>query len=137
MTFCYLKKFLTELLLYFLKEFTQKIKFETDENCKKDVTQIVECFAEFLAENWIGKSTAEKTRCENIFKKKFTEKLKPLYNHSFPLLLGLRLRFCLRGKYSDIFNYFFLRNSYICFGQFRQQQQTESCIRCIKVYGNF
>ncbi len=28
-------------------------------------------------------------------------------NHSFPLLLGLRLRFCLRGKYSDIFNFIF------------------------------
>jgi hypothetical protein len=25
-------------------------------------------------------------------------------------LLGLRLRFCLRGKYSDIFNYFFQIN---------------------------
>ena len=60
----------------------------------------------------------------------------PVANHSFPLLLGLRLRFCLRGKYSDVFNYFFLRNSYICFGQFRQQQQTESCIRYAQFFIN-
>jgi hypothetical protein len=39
------------------------------------------------------------------------------------------LRFCLRGKYSDIFNLIFQRNSYICFGQCRQQQQTASTER--------
>jgi hypothetical protein len=41
-------------------------------------------------------------------------------------LLGLRLRFCLRGKYSDIFNFIFQINSYICFGQSRQQQLNAS-----------
>ncbi len=60
---------------------------------------------------------------------------KTAYNHGFRLLLGLGLRFCLRGKYSDIFNYFFLRNSYICFGQFWQQQQSESHIRCAQLIG--
>lgn len=42
-------------------------------------------------------------------------KLSTTANRRFALLLGLR--FCLSGKYSDIFNYIFLRNSYICFGQ--------------------
>jgi hypothetical protein len=41
-------------------------------------------------------------------------------------LLGLGLRFCLRGKYSDIFNFIFQINSVDLFGQCSQQQQSES-----------
>ncbi len=57
-------------------------------------------------------------------------------NHGFRLLLGLRLRFCLRGKCSDIFNFIFQINSVDLFGQCRQQQQSESRIRYQQVFEN-
>ena len=131
MTFSYFKSyFFTETPTLFLQRIYLKIKFESDGNCEKDVKQIVECFAENFAEKWIGKSVAEilsrKKVKRKYFKIEILGKLKPLYNTSFRLLLGLGLRFCLRGKYSDNFNYIFLRNSYICFGQCSQQQQSES-----------
>ena len=37
-------------------------------------------------------------------------KNKTAYNNRLHQLLGLRLRFCLRGKYSDIFNLIFQIN---------------------------
>ena len=37
-------------------------------------------------------------------------KNKTAYNNRLHQLLGLRLRFCLRGKYSDIFNFIFQIN---------------------------
>ncbi len=51
-----------------------------------------------------------------------------MHNQRLHQLLGLGLRFCLRGKYSGIFNYIFLINPYICFGQCRQQQLNASAI---------
>ncbi len=41
-------------------------------------------------------------------------------------LLGLRLRFCLRGKYSDVFNFIFQINLVDLFGQCSQQQLNAS-----------
>jgi hypothetical protein len=38
----------------------------------------------------------------------------------------LRLRFCLRGKYSDVFNFIFQINLVDLFGQCRQQQLNAS-----------
>jgi hypothetical protein len=53
-------------------------------------------------------------------------------NNGLHQLLGLRLRFCLRGKYSDIFNFIFQINSVDLFGQCRQQQLNASRGRCAK-----
>jgi hypothetical protein len=47
-------------------------------------------------------------------------------NHRLHQLLGLRLRFCLRGKYSDIFNSIFQINFVDLFGQCSQQQLNAS-----------
>jgi hypothetical protein len=43
-------------------------------------------------------------------------------------LLGLRLRFCLRGKYSDIFNFIFQINSVDLFGQCLQKQLVQAVV---------
>jgi hypothetical protein len=40
---------------------------------------------------------------------------KTLHNTGFPLLLGLRLRFCLRGKQAVYSNFFFQFNSVFLF----------------------
>ena len=53
-------------------------------------------------------------------------KISPTANNRLHQLLGLRLRFCLRGKYSDIFNFIFQINSVDLFGQCSQQQLNAS-----------
>ena len=47
-------------------------------------------------------------------------------NNRLHQLLGLRLRFCLRGKYSDVFNFIFQINLVDLFGQCSQQQLNAS-----------